>query len=67
MITCLGDVAGIFIVTSWLRDKTHYSFHEVARPMNDYIKEFPDYEFSTPVPVRVKYTFSIKRNVRLDK
>jgi SAM-dependent methyltransferase len=52
---------GVFIVTSWLRDKAQINFHEVARPMSEYTKEFPDYEISAPIPFRDKYIFAIKK------
>lgn len=53
---------GVFMLTSWLGDKVvHRTFYEVARPMNEYEKEFPGWVFGKPVPFRDKFMFSIKR------
>jgi len=53
---------GIFIVTSWLRERTQFNYYEVSRPFEVYKKEFPDFIFSTPLPFRDKFIFAIKSN-----
>lgn len=53
--------SGIFIVTSWLQDNVRKSFYEQSRSINAYIKEFPNFVFSKPLPFRQKFIFSIKR------
>lgn len=57
---------GVFIVTSYLKNRLWQLFHEVSRPMDFYKKEFPGYVFSKPTPFRDKYMFSI-RNIQNTK
>lgn len=52
---------GILIVTSWLNKDVRNSFYEISRGMDAYRKEFPDYEFSDPIPFRDKFIFSIRK------
>ncbi len=48
---------GVFIVTSRLSDQGRTNFHVVSMPMSAYIREFPNYVFSDPIPFRDKYIF----------
>lgn len=53
---------GVFIVTSWLSDKTICrTYYEVARPLSRYKKEFPGYYFSKPVLFRDKFIFAVRK------
>lgn len=53
---------GVFIVTSWLRKRGYRNFYEVSRPIEAYIEAFPGYHFSSPLPFRDKFIFSIRKN-----
>ena len=52
---------GVFIVSSWLDDRARHSFCETSRSIGAYKKEFPGYRFSSPVPFRNKFIFSIRK------
>lgn len=52
--------AGVFIVTSWLKDGIRNSFYEVSRSIDHYKREFQDCEFSDAIPFRDKFIFSIR-------
>ncbi len=53
---------GVFITTSWLADtRIQRTYYEVARPLDYYKTEFPDYLFSQPIPFRDKFIFSIRK------
>lgn len=55
------SIDGTLIVTSWLSGgKNRRSFYEVSRPISAYTREFPAYRFSTPIPFRDKFIFSIR-------
>ena len=51
---------GVFVVTSWLDARARGSFYEVSRPMAAYLREFPGWQFSTPLPFRDKFIFTIR-------
>ncbi len=54
---------GVFLVTSWLSDtRIQKGPHEVARPLDDYRREFPDCVFIKPVAFRDKFLFAIRKN-----
>jgi len=51
---------GAFIFTSWLSPRRqHRQFYEVARPLSDYRKHFPNYRFSPSIPFRDKFILAI--------
>jgi len=51
---------GIFIVTSWLRERAQKKFYERFRTIDYYKREFPDFDFGKPRPFRDKYVFTVK-------
>jgi 2-polyprenyl-3-methyl-5-hydroxy-6-metoxy-1,4-benzoquinol methylase len=51
---------GCIVLTSWLSHKTFKGFHETARTIDAYQREFPDFIFSEPVPFRDKFLFTLK-------
>jgi len=53
---------GTLVVTAWLTPEfVQRQPHEVARPMEYYRREFPDYSFSEPRPFRDKYVFAVRK------
>jgi len=54
---------GVFVVTSSLSERAQLNYYVVSRPLEAYRKEFPDFVFSTPLPYRDKFIFTIKRKV----
>ena len=51
---------GLFIVTSWLDATARSNFYETSRDLADYQHEFPNCEFTEPVPFRDKFIFSVR-------
>jgi SAM-dependent methyltransferase len=58
---CLSS-DGVLVVTSWLTATSKSrQFFEVARPLAEYRRHFPGFEFGQPVPFRDKFIFTVRR------